>query len=346
VDRERAVTVEEASARLARGMREGSIRSRDGTPYKPSSARTYEESLRLLVLPRVGGAPVEAMTRGDVQRLVDAIAADRTPDHARKALTALRVVLRICERYGEVPVNPCSGVRVPTNPEWDERPPRVLTVEEVTAIIRCAQSDDSRIADHRRKRGATAEAAPLLALLAGTGLRLGEALALTWSADSLDLHGGIVHVRFSVDRQRAEDATYAVVAPKSRAARREVPLPPSVADRLTAYADRSNPEGLVFRDRSGRHLPQQFARQVLARACDAAGIDDPQPRVHDLRHAYATHQLRAGLTAHAVAKLLGHADASLVWRRYGHALPDELTLAGHALDALYAAVPAFSRDAT
>jgi integrase len=41
--------------------------------------------------------------------------------------------------------------------------------------------------------------------------------------------------------------------------------------------------------------------------------------------------LAVGLTAHAVASLLGHADAALVTRRYGHALPDELARAGDLL---------------
>jgi len=57
------------------------------------------------------------------------------------------------------------------------------------------------------------------------------------------------------------------------------------------------------------------------------------PRLHDTRHAYATSLLAAGLTSHAVAALLGHADASLVDRRYGHALPDELATAGDKLSA-------------
>jgi integrase len=56
-----------------------------------------------------------------------------------------------------------------------------------------------------------------------------------------------------------------------------------------------------------------------------------------VRHAYATHALAAGLTAHAVARLLGHASAELVHRRYGHALPDELASAGDRLSAWRAA---------
>lgn len=60
-------------------------------------------------------------------------------------------------------------------------------------------------------------------------------------------------------------------------------------------------------------------------------------RLHDCRHAYATHMLAAGLTAHAVAALLGHSDAGLVLRRYGHALPAEVAGAGAVLSAWRAA---------
>jgi integrase len=41
--------------------------------------------------------------------------------------------------------------------------------------------------------------------------------------------------------------------------------------------------------------------------------------------------LRTGRTARAVADLLGHADASLVLRRYAHVLPDELSDAAERL---------------
>jgi integrase len=334
-----ASTVEIASRRLVRGMIDQSLRSRDGLPYKPSVIRTYEESLRLRVLPHVGGLPVGALTRGDVQRLVDGIAAASSPNHARKALTALRVVLRVCERYGEIERNPCDGVRVPTSHEHVERPARILTPGEVAAIVDAAATEDVTLAVRRAQRGETTQAAPLLALLAGTGLRLGEALALPWGRDGLDLDGAVVNVRRSLDRQRGRDGQYAFVAPKTRSSRRSIPLAASDAARLREYREvtKAGDGALVFADRRGEALPPQaLPRQALARACRCAGMAQPWPRVHDLRHAYATHLLRAGLTAHAVARLLGHSDAGLVHRRYGHALPDELQLAGGALETFRA----------
>jgi hypothetical protein len=169
-------TVADAARSLARGMVSGAVRTRTGTPYKPSVVRKYEEQLRTLIVPAIGGVPVCALTRGDIQRLVDRIAAERTPEHARKALVALRVTLRVAERDGliEPGANPCGGVRAPAD-QRIERAARILTPQEVSAILESAAADDARL---ERSFGA-----PLIALLFGTGLRLGEALALPWGAE-------------------------------------------------------------------------------------------------------------------------------------------------------------------
>jgi len=89
------VTVADAAQRLCRGMKDASIRNREGRPFKASVLLKYETVLRTLVVPRIGAVPVSTLTRGDIQRLVDEIAVERTTEHARHALTALRVALRV-----------------------------------------------------------------------------------------------------------------------------------------------------------------------------------------------------------------------------------------------------------
>jgi integrase len=85
-----------------------------------------------------------------------------------------------------------------------------------------------------------------------------------------------------------------------------------------------------------RSFDEAPERYVDLAGRQAAAIDAPMPRFHDARHGYATHALAAGLSAHAVAALLGHVDAALISRRYGHALPDEVAGAGEALAAFRA----------
>lgn len=94
---------------------------------------------------------------------------------------------------------------------------------------------------------------------------------------------------------------------------------------------------VVFGGANGEALSPVPAYRAFRRAAERAEIAAPLPRFHDARHAFATHALGAGLTAHAVAALLGHTDAGLVLRSYGHALPDELASAGDVLSAWRAA---------
>jgi integrase len=322
----RSLTVEDAARVLARGMVDGTVRTRTGTRYKPSVVRKYEEQLRTLVVPLIGPMPVAAITKGDVQRLVDAIAARRTPEHARKALVALRVLMRVAERDGAIPpgAGPCEGVRAPAD-DHGRRPVRILTPEEVMRILAAAEADDHALG---RSLGA-----PLIALLFGTGLRLGEALALPWGAEGIDLDAGVVRVRRSLDRVRdPRTGTFALVPPKTRTSRREVPLRPTDAAMLRRHrlaTSRPADGAFVFADERGEALPPNGRpRHGFQRAVRRAGLAEPLPKLHDLRHAYASALLAAGL--------IGHSSPALVMARYGHVYADEKATSAMALERLVA----------
>lgn len=323
----RSANVEDACRALGVGILEGTVRTRTGTPYKPSVSRKYESMLRLYVVPRLGDVALAGLSKRDVQVMLDGLAAEEGAETARKALTALRVALRVAERDGFLDFNPCAGVRVPAD-NREPRPVRILAPTECAAIVAAAEAMDDRLS---RSLGG-----PLFALAFGTGLRSGELLALRWGEEGLDIEQGVVRVRRSVDRERGKDGQFEVLLPKSNASRRDVPLPPTDAPRLRRHrlAQGRPPDGrLVFATPEGHTLAAKgIVRYAWAKAVEGSGVGQPPPTLHDARHAYATHALRAGLTLHAVARLLGHRDVSLVQRRYGHALPDELADAGRMLD--------------
>jgi integrase len=57
---------------------------------------------------------------------------------------------------------------------------------------------------------------------------------------------------------------------------------------------------------------------------------------HDLRHAYASHLLAAGVSVPTVQRLLGHESPAITLSTYAHAIPGSEDAAVTVMDALMA----------
>jgi integrase len=336
-----AATVADAAISMGRGIRAGTVRTKSGGTFKPSHSRRMESLLRVHVLPRIGGLPAASVTRRDVQAMVDSLAAEKGPETARKALHALATVMRVAERDDTIDANPCRGVTTPkaASPEPEVR---ILDRAELVRVLDAARADDERL-----KRSF---ALPLVALAFGTGLRLGELLALRWAphdADDggLDLDNRVARVRWSLDRARHKHTRDIAMGLPKHNKTRDAPVPREDVAALKRHrlaCGRPDPGALVFGDRDGSPLlatggPTHTWRRVMA----AAGIA-PTPKVHAARHTWAVMMLRAGVTPQAVAKVGGWASIAMVLDRYGrHAYPAEIDSAADALEAYRAS----ARDA-
>lgn len=137
----------------------------------------------------------------------------------------------------------------------------------------------------------------LVQILAETGLRRGEAYALEWR--DVDFPRRKLLVRRSKSRRI-----------------REVDISDTALETLTDLS--AQRKG----DRVFAGLPcYDILRTDLREAAARVGL--PPLRVHDLRHVYASHLVRAGVAVPAVAALLGHSDGGrLVLMRYGRWQPE------------------------
>jgi integrase len=63
------------------------------------------------------------------------------------------------------------------------------------------------------------------------------------------------------------------------------------------------------------------ARNAMERACKAAGIVHFHP--HDLRHRYASIQVKRGVPVNDLAAQLGHARTSMTLDVYSHVVTDD-----------------------
>jgi integrase len=181
--------------------------------------------------------------------------------------------------------------------------------------------------------GENSQSRALWYVMAHTGMRRGEALALRWR--NVDLDVGTVSVRRSAGMVRNAGESAEVTEGDTKSGKpRVVDLDAATVAVLRAWRkDRGSmalqlarDDALVFGDVEGRyrnpeHTSRQFVRDVT-RCREALGADMlPVVRTHDLRHTHATILLLAGVPVHVVSQRLGHASPVITLSVYAHVMP-------------------------
>jgi integrase len=155
----------------------------------------------------------------------------------------------------------------------------------------------------------------LYALLGYTGLRVNEALALTWRHLDIDAQSPIVRVRATVSAGE-------IAAPKSPAGVRNVPLTTALVRNLHEYrawlasSDREAPlAGLVFPGREpGRPRSDSgILRDHLTPLLERSGIKRPRLGFHAFRHRRAVELTDAGAPLALLLELMGWSNPSSAW---------------------------------
>jgi integrase len=160
-------------------------------------------------------------------------------------------------------------------------------------------------------------------LLTHTGLRVSEAIGLTWG----DVEFG-ARSRVRVRRQHYRGETKRL---KSRNGRRDLPLSTGLARRL--WPLRGAPEALLFATRAGTPLHDgNLRRRVLRPAAERAGV--PWVGFHTFRHTCASLLFAGGKDIKQVSGWLGHADPAFTLRTYVHLMDEGLGEADFLDDAV------------
>ena len=183
----------------------------------------------------------------------------------------------------------------------------------------------------------------LLTLMADTGLRIGEALALT-TKDLVTEAGQIMAVKI---RHGKGDRAANLAVSRRAAVRLAKWLVARAAQGIGNGAlfctisrgrrvhGRATSEGFaegteVVELEPGKAISAEYVRQLVARLAERAGID-ARVTPHTLRHTFATHLLRETGNLKLVQQALRHADAATTARVYSHLQDAEVADAVRAL---------------
>jgi integrase len=298
----------DAVARLARGERVARTKltlgeyaaewiSQQEGQRRPKTVRTYRDHLRLHVLPKLGPRKPASLEVEDVADLLaDLRRKGLAPWTQRGVLVVLGRVLGTASRRGLIAANPVTQL------ERNERPK--VTRAEFPSLDR--ESVGKLIASTPERYRVLVAVSVLL------GPRQGEALGLRWQ--DVDTAAGVLSVRHQLSRGGG------LVEPKTSAARRQVPMPPSLARMLAEHrlaSPYSNDTDFVFASSAGTPLAvRNIARRGLDVATRRAGL--PRLRWHDLRHIAASAMIEQGASPSYVARVLGHSSPAITLSTYAH----------------------------
>ncbi|WP_426325687.1 tyrosine-type recombinase/integrase [Microbacterium sp. E-13] len=230
-----------------------------------------------------------------------------------RVFRVLSVILDGAVRDEHLASNPARKVERPTAERQDAR---VLTMDEVAAVLAAARQMDEDPRGHRSHNY------PLFALIAATGLRKGEALALRWQ--DVDFATGAISVRGTLSRVSGE---LVVTSPKTKKSRRTLTPAEGVMRVLREYRTRQLEDrlfagnqwkdtGHVFTTGLGAPRDPRGVLRSMEAAARRAGLE--KVAVHTLRHSAATVMLEQGTHIKAVSDLLGHAGTQITSDVYAH----------------------------
>lgn len=317
--------------------------------FRENTRDDYRRDLERYVIPRLGTLRLEQVTPRHIAELVgwlcdddaqgERVAAERAeaarvaaeakgqpapePKDAepvyladstiRRILSPLRACLASAVAEGLIRHNPTLGVALPARDEQrridlgddldDEERAKAMSADELATFLTVCPV---------RWR-------PFFHLLAVTGLRWSEIVALRWA--DLQLDGSTPHVKV---RRALVKGTMG--PPKSKHGRRQVPIDHdavTVLRRVRDAAGDAEPADLVFRTTTGAPLDySNTRRRVLVPVAGEAGV--PWIGFHTFRHTCATRLFGAGRNAVQVQRWLGHHSPAFTLSVYVHLLDGDL----------------------
>lgn len=300
--------------------------------YEPrvvtSTLQLIKYDYELRILPHFGEMYLDKLTPLDVQKWVNTL--------AKSLISYKHCVIHFSQLYkfaiknGWVQFNPVSAVDWPRaqKTESNHVTDNVLTAMEVRAILSTAKT--------KAKNDPTwAVRYAFLTLIATTGMRAGEALALQWN--DIDLKHGQLSITHHIRRVNGKNEV--VPGAKTASSLRTIPIESIAAKALKNWQkDQANINKNIVRwiftspRQTTNHVSVNTGRLWMQDACKAAGIK--YRSLHAFRHTKATLLNQSNVNIRAIADILGHSNPTITADTYIHTTPEGIQQAELAYSSI------------
>ncbi len=263
----------------------------------PTTAEHYRRQLGRTVLPGVGELRLREATVPVLDAFIQTVHTQRGPAAAKLSRSVLSGILGVAVRHGAIPSNPVRDLsRISIG---RRKATRALTLAECRAWLAQLRADTAAVEK---------DLPDLCLFMIGTGVRIGEALAVVWP--DIDLDAGTVNVSHTLIRVTGVGLVRK--STKTETGDRLLILPGFLRSMLRRRVD--DAPGPLFPDTLGGWRDPSNTRAAFRHARGSEGF--AWVTSHVFRKTCATVLDAAGQSPRAVADQLGHAHISTTQDHY------------------------------
>lgn len=289
---------------------------------KPSTFQRYEGVYRKYIKDsNIAGLKLHSFTTLQLQKFYNKLSKIYSYSQVSTLNTILKIFFNWCIENGYILKNPCNHVNIKKDIKDDS-----ITKKEVEIL---SKEEIKKIKEYIK--GTNFELLFLLDL--GTGLRLGELLALDWN------HINLENNTIKIDQSVKEVYVYTsntekhietiFQKPKTRTSIRTIPIPSSLINLLIKE---KNKRGLLFKDENNNPIRGRIIYSKwnsILKHCNIA-----HKKFHAIRHTYASMLLKNGVDIETVAELMGHSTITIT-QIYLHSTSNQKQKAVNKLNSLF-----------
>lgn len=241
--------------------------------------------------------------------------------YSHSTVNSLSSSFKKCLQYavdkGILQKNPHEGVEL-----HKLRPPKKIDAYEL--------EDHKKIVEYTRNNG---QLYWIYYLLIATGMRFGEAVALTWADVNLKKRT----IKINKTSVELHGSPIIQPHPKTSAGNRTISIPENVADFLKEVKKSLDPDlnyrNLVIPNTRYNVVTSANTNRRWKKVC--AILDIPYQGVHSLRHTWATRALEKGVDVKTVSVMLGHKNVITTMNIYQDVLAAHKASAADKMDDLF-----------